>query len=195
MVTIGYSKPYVALYDGTGGKDTYTGGMDLGEGVKYSDSIEVADENNFYADNKISESESGEFVSGEATITIGALSVDAARLVLGVKNKTSIADTEWEDCDDDAAPPELGYGHVKEVMDGGMKKYYGVVLPRIKMALPGESAETREDAINWQTQELTATILRSKNGKHKWRSVTSVGFETEDEAYTAVKKYLGPSDQ
>lgn len=190
MVTIGYSYPCIARYDGSSGKDKYTECMDLGGGVSYSDSVEVSDENNFYANDKIWESESGEFVSGEATITIDALSPAAAKLGLGVKNTTSISETSWDDYDDDATPPELGYGHVKATMEKGVKQYWGVVLPRIKMALPGESAETKEENINWQTQELTATILRSKNGKHKWRSVTSTSFSTSEEAYEAVKAYL-----
>lgn len=190
MVTIGYSYPYVALYNGSGGQDSYTEGMDLGGGVGYEDSIEVADDNNFYANNKIDESESGVFTSGEATITINGLVPDAAKMILGLKNTTEVSETTWDDYDDDAKPPEVGYGHVKKVMDQGVIQYYGFVLPRVTFALPNESAATQEDQIDWQTQELTATILRSLNGKHKWREVSNAPFSTEEEAYAAVKAFL-----
>lgn len=190
MVTIGYSYPYVAKYDGSSGTDKYTGGMDLGEGVSYSDSITSADENNFYANNKISETDSGNFVSGEATITINGLKPEAAKLTLGVKNQSSISTTQWDDYDDDTEPPEVGYGHVKMTRENGADQFWGVVLPRVKFALPGDSSETKGESINWQTQELTATIMRSLNGKHKWRSVTNTPFDTEAEAYAAVKAFL-----
>ena len=190
MVTIGYSKPYVALYNGSTGQDVYTEGMDLGGGVSYSDSIEVADDNDFYADNRVDETESGVFTSGEATMTVNYLSAAAAKMVLGLTNQQEVSTTQWDAYDDDANPPDIGYGHVKKVMDGGVVQYIGFVLPRIKMALPSESAETQGESIDWQTQELTATIMRSLNGKHPWRYVAETPFDTEDEAYAAVKAFL-----
>lgn len=190
MVTIGFSKPYVALYSGAGGKDTYSSGMSLGGGVNYSDSIEVADDNNFYADNRIDETESGVFTGGTATITVNYLQEAAAKMVLGLTNQTTVGDVQWDDYDDDATPPDIGYGHVKKVMDNGDIQYIACVLPRVKMALPNESAETQGETINWQTQELTATIMRSLNGKHAWRAVAETPFDTEDEAEAAVVAYL-----
>ena len=190
MVTIGYSKPYVALYTGSAGKDVYTSGMDLGGGVSYSDSIDVADDNNFYADNRIDESETGVFVSGEATITVNYLSPAASKMVLGLTNQTTVGDVQWDSYDDEANPPDVGYGHVKKVMDNGVVQYIGFVLPRVKFALPSESAETQGETIDWQTQELTATIMRSLNGNHAWRCAADTPFDTEEEAYQAVVAFL-----
>lgn len=190
MVTIGYSKPYVALYNGSTGKDVYTEGMDLGGGVSYSDSIEVADDNDFYADNRVDETESGVFTSGEATMTVNYLSPTAAKMILGITNQTTVGDVQWNDYDDDANPPEVGYGHVKKVMNNGVVQYMAFALPRIKFSLPSESAETQGESIDWQTQELTATIMRSLNGKHKWRDDANDAFDTEEEAYAAVKAFL-----
>lgn len=190
MVTIGYSKPYVALYSGSGGKDTYTSGMSLGGGVSYTDSIEVADDNDFYADNRVDETESGVFTSGEATMNVNYLSPAAAKMILGLTNQTTVGDVQWDDYDDDANPPDVGYGHVKKVMNDGVIQYIAFVLPRIKFALPNESAETQGENIDWQTQELTATIMRSLNGKHKWRSGVPTPFDTEEEAEAAVVAYL-----
>lgn len=191
-VTIGYSYPYIARYDGSTGTDKYTDGMDLGAGVSYSDSIEVADDNDFFANNQIDESDTGRFVSGEANITINALSAEAAKMALGIKNQTTVPeDTTWDDYDDDTVPPDLGYGHVKKLRDKGVDKFQAFILPRVKMALPSEAATTQGEELDWQTQELTATIMRSLNGKHKWRSIAPTLFDTEQEAYEAVKAYLG----
>lgn len=196
MVTIGYSHPYVAKYDGSGGTDKYTEGMDLGGGVSFSDSIEVSDDNDFYANDVVDESETGKFVSGEATITINKLVATAAKMVLGLKNQTSVksGSTTWDDYDDDMTPPDIGYGHVKKVRDKGADKYIAVVYPRIKMNIPSEAIETQEKEINWQTQELTAKILRSLNGKHKWKCEVPTPFESKEEAYNAVKAFLSQSE-
>lgn len=193
MVTTGYSDPYVALYKGEGGKDSYTGGMVLGGGVSYTDSITAADDNNFYADNQIDESESGVFQSGEATITINYLQPAAATMVLGLTTQQEVGSVQWDGYDDQTDPPYIGYGHVKKVMDNGVEKYYGVVYPRIKMALPNESSTTQGETIDWQTQELSATITRSLNGTHAWRWVSNTPFTTRDEAKAAVVAFLSQS--
>ena len=190
MITIGYSYPYVAKYDGSGETDKYTEGMDLGSGVNFSDSIEVADDNDFYANNVVDESETGKFVSGEATITINGLVAAAAKMILGIANTTSVTSTKWDDYDDETNPPDVGYGHVRKVREKGVDKYIAVVYPRVKFNIPSSSAETQEKEINWQTQELTAKILRSQNGKHIWKSEVQTAFTSEMEAYNALKAYL-----
>ena len=190
MVTIGYSYPYIAKYDGSGGQDKYTGGMDFGEGVGYSDSIEVSESNDFYANNKISESDTGKFVSGEATITINGITPEAAKMVFGITETTEVETTTWLKYNDDTKSPELGYGHVKKTRENGQDKYWGFVLPRVALSIPSEKLETQQEKINWQTQEVKATILRSLNGKHDWKAVSETSFNTETEAYEAVKAFL-----
>lgn len=194
MVTVGYSYPYIAKYDGSAGKDKYTSGMDLGEGVSYEDSIEVGESAEFYANNRVSEVDGGNFVSGEATITINGLDSQAAKMLFGIKTQTTLEDVVWLKYDDDTQPCEFGYGHVKKTKHKGKYQYWGFVLPRVMFAIHSENAETQEKEINFQTQELSATILRSLNNKHEWRVVTEQPFDTEEEAYTAVKAYLNQSE-
>lgn len=72
-VCTGFSKPIVAKYTkGTSGI-TYSDGQLLGRGVSISASADQADDNNFYADNIIAETESGVFTSGELSLTIDGL--------------------------------------------------------------------------------------------------------------------------
>ena len=84
MVTTGFSKPYVAKYANESSTVTYSEGMPLARGVSLSLEVEAADDNNFYADNVVSVTESGKFVSGSATITVDGLSNDAATLIFGL---------------------------------------------------------------------------------------------------------------
>lgn len=84
MVTTGLSKPYVAKYAHNAGTVTYSGGMKLGRGVSVEIEIDAADDNNFYADNVIAETESTQFTSGAATVTVDGLENEAAVLILGL---------------------------------------------------------------------------------------------------------------
>ena len=77
MVTTGFSLPYVAKYSATGQTVTYSGGMKMGRGVSLSLEIETADDNNFYADNVLAETESSNFTSGTATITVDGCNADS----------------------------------------------------------------------------------------------------------------------
>jgi hypothetical protein len=54
------------------------------------------------------------------------------------------------------------------------------------------NAETQEESINWQTQELTARVMRGDDAKHNWKYVGS-SYETEAAAEAALKTKLGIS--
>lgn len=91
--------------------------------------------------------------------------------------------------DDDQEAPYVGLGGViKKKVDGAVK-WVAFVLNKIQFATPGISAVTQGETIEWQTQELTATILRSDAAKHPWFRI-STHMDTEADAEAAVKKYL-----
>lgn len=196
MVTTGYSKPYVAKYSHEGTTVTYTEGMPLGRGVSLSLNIETADDNNFYADNVIAETESGKFTNGSATITVDGLSNDAATLVFGLPEPESVQVSEspvqMQGYGEALNPPYVGYGCVKRTQDHGKVEYWPVILPKIKFAVPSEEMATQEENIEWQTQELSATIERDDTEKQNWKRVSATGFATEAEAYAVVTAILGP---
>ncbi len=73
MVTTGFSKPYIAKYSNTGTAVTYSDGMKLGRGVELKLDIDTADDNNFYADNVVAETETSQFTSGSVTTTVDGL--------------------------------------------------------------------------------------------------------------------------
>ena len=91
-VCTGFSKPYVALYTASGGAVTYSSGQLLARGVSVSASADQADDNNFYADNVIAETESGVFTSGELTLTVDGLLQAAEKLIIMVFNTFLLRD-------------------------------------------------------------------------------------------------------
>ena len=89
-ICTGYSKPYVAKYSASGSTVTYTEPTALARGVSVSISPETSDNNVFYADNVAAETEAGTFTGGTATITVDGLKDEAATLVHGLPEASTI---------------------------------------------------------------------------------------------------------
>lgn len=194
MVTIGFSYPRVAKYSATGTTVTYSGGMALGRGVSVSLDVESASDNNFYADNRLAESETGVFTSGTATVTVDGLENAAATLILGLPEPESVTVNEepvqMQGYGDAMQPPYVGFGFVWATQQDGVISYYPVMYPKVKFGIPGEERNTKEDQIDWQTQELKAAVMRDDTTAHNWKRIAVTGFATEEEALAVVDEIL-----
>lgn len=184
-VCTGFSKPYVALYSATGETVTYTSGQRLARGVSVSASAESADDNDFYADNVIAESENGVFTSGELSLTVDGLLGTAEKLIMGLPASTS----GFTDYDDDQVVPDVGVGFIARYMSGGVTTYVPYIFPRCQFTFPNVDAATQEENIDWQTTDLTATIKRAENAKRTWKKVGDPE-DTEAAAEAAIKTFF-----
>lgn len=195
-VLTGFSKPYVALYGESGGVVSYSSGQVLARGVSVSVSPEGAeDANNFYADNVLAESvQGGRFTGGTVTLTVDGLLAPAEKLVYGLPTASSLTvGTESVSVykyDDDADYPYCGVGWVTRYMSDGTEYFVGTVLKKVAFQPKGDEAATQEEDIDWQTQELTATIMRDDSAKHEWKEFTA-DLATELAAENAVRVMLG----
>lgn len=192
-VITGFSHPYVAKYATTEQTGNivlaYSDGQILARGVSASLSVESSDDNNFYADNIIAETAAGGFGSGELTLTVDGLLDAASRLILGLP----VADGDgWTHYGDSMDIPYVGVGFIVRYMSGGSTTYVPVVLHKCKFAVPNIDAATQEEDIDFQTQELTATVLRDDTANHEWR-VVGTAVTTEALADNAIKTYLNIS--
>lgn len=194
FVTTGFSKPYVAKYANTAGTVSYSGGILLGRGVSVESEIEGADDNNFYADNVIAETESTQFTSGSLTATVDGLGDEAAALILGLPEAENVtvgeASVMIQHYNDDMNAPYVGFGYIRRVMYQGETQYIPVVHPKVKFGLPSDSAATQEDQIDWQTQELTATLMRDDTAKRNWK-MEGAPQTSETLAEAVLKQLLG----
>lgn len=194
MVTTGFSKPYVAKYANTGSTVNYSSGTILARGVSLSVEIDTADDNNFYCDNVIGETESTQFTSGSATITVDGLDNDAATMIFGLPAPQSVtveeSPVQIQGYGQQMNAPYVGFGCVRRTMMNGVTQYWPYILPKIKFSLPSEEMATQEDSIDWQTQELTATIMRDDTTAANWKLISAEGMDTEAEAEAAIKAFL-----
>lgn len=189
-VCTGFSLPYVAVYTNSGSTITYSLGQKLARGVSVSVAPEVADNNNFYADNVLAESVNGMFTGGTVTLTVDGLLPAAEKLIFGLGNASTVSTISVYTYGDSATPPYVGIGFIARYMSDGATSYKAVVLTKCKFSLPTEGAATQEDQISWQTTALNATIMRDDSEDHVWKYVGATEYTSESAAEADLKKLL-----
>ena len=194
MVTTGFSRIHVALYTAADGVVTYSGCKELARAKSMSTEISATEDNNFYVNNQLGETEPASFSNGTAKIVVDGLSAEEEALIMGIKDSTVQVNNEEVAVvkfGKSMNPPYLGIGAVKRMQLNGAVSYRPIILTKTRFAIPPEAAETQEDKINWQTQELTATLMRDDTAESNWKIIPKANFETEDKAVAFIKAILG----
>lgn len=187
-VLTGFSRPWVALYSATGTTVSYTSGQRLARGVSVTlEPNDAGESNDFYADNALAESEGNVFSGATCTLTVDGLHDAAEKLVMGLPEAGTDGGYDY---DDDQVIPYVGIGYIERYMSDGVTTYRPVVLYKAKFNQMSDSAATQEEQIDWQTQELTANVMRSDAAKGPWRYHGSEQT-TEDAAEEIIKTKLG----
>lgn len=173
-VCTGFSHPVVALYNNDKGTVTYTNGRVLARGVSVSLSLDASDDNKFYADNVLAESEVGEFGGGTAKLTVDGLLQASEKMITGLPEPEEVTYGESKKVNiyrsgKDAKPPYVGIGVVVRYQSDGVETYVPIILRKAKFNQPGLEAKTQEEKKGWQTQELEAALHRDDTEKKDWR--------------------------
>ena len=192
-VLTGFSMPYVATYSASGSTITYTGASQLARGVSVAIAIESGDGSTFYADNVAAEGTGGVFTGGTVTLTVDGLKDAARKLIEGLANPTEVtvgSDTvDVYSYDTDQVIPYVGIGFVARYMENGVTTYVPVDLTKCQFDVDGMEAATQAESVEFQTQELTATIMRDDSTKHCWRKIAEAQ-ETETAAVAVITALL-----
>lgn len=186
-VCTGFSKPYVALYSASGTTVSYSDGQLLARGVDVSIEVETSDDNNFYADNVLAESAPRHFMSGTISLTVDGLLAAAESLIMGLPDADSDG---WIGYGEDQEIPYVGIGFIARYMSDGVETFKAVVLPKCQFNEIATSAATQEEDIDWQTQELSASIYRSDDSNNNWKFVHPTEFTTEALALAELQTKL-----
>lgn len=194
-VLIGFSHPTVALYSHAGGNVVYTKGRRLARGVDVDLSVDTSDDNNFYADNTIAESENGKFTGGKVTLTVDGLHDDAERMAYGIPDPTEVPYGENKNVKvtkygDSIKPPYMGIGFLLMYQCDGAETWQPMILTKGKFVTHGTAAKTKEENKNWQTQKLEAALHRDDTADHDWKWLAEEQ-PTEAEALAVLDALLG----
>ena len=143
----------------------------------------------FYADNGVAE-QANMYESGTFNVDTADISQAAAKLLLGlteaaITGVTGITDTNPKELiyDDDMNIPFLGAGFIIKKMVNNVLAWRAVVFKRVKFDIPNEAAETQGETINWQTDNVSAEIVRDESAKHEWKREATFTTEAQAEAY------------
>lgn len=195
MATIGLSKPYYAVYAEAGGVVSYSDGAVMGKATEANISIETTEDNNLYGDNGLAETDR-RFANGTLTLSTTDLSQEVSKAILGLTEQAitgidGVTDTSVKELvyDDGQVTPYLGVGFIIKKKVNGVYKWRGVVLPKVMFSVPEDAATTQGESIEWQTPELTGTIMRDDSATHVWKKEATFTTEAQAEAY--IKARLG----
>ena len=150
--------------------------------------------NPFYADNIEAETVPGTFTGGTIGLTVDGLLTVAERFVYGLPEAEEITYGESKKASvthygDDMDIPYVGIGFVVRYMSDNVTTYVPMILTKARFQVSNTSAATQEDSIDWQTQELTADLMRDDSVTHSWKKIAD-GVSTEDEAEEILKVML-----
>lgn len=199
MAKIGLSKPRAATYSASGDTVTYSNPIVLGKYTAFNMDVGSNNDNDLYADNAIAETDPT-FQDGTATLTTDDLAADIMAAVLGLTTEEIEAEgvttdgASWMVWGDSQSVPYLGIGGVIKRKQNGTILWQGFVLPKVQFQNPAFALETQGETISWQTQEITANIMRSDAPDHRWFMLSSE-FTTEAEADAAVLAFLSPAGE
>ena len=193
MAVVGVCQPYYAKYANNGGTVSYSGGGIIGKAIEVSVDIETADSNDLYADNAIAESEKT-FSSGTLSLTTDDFEQEASKAVLGLKEEAitgidGVTDTSVKELiyDDDQQTPYLGVGIIIKKIKGGVTKWRALIFTKVQFAVPSDAATTQSKSIEWQTAEISGTIMRDDSAKHPWKKEATFTTEAQAEAYIKAR--------
>lgn len=193
MVIIGYSNPYVALYEENNGVVSYTGTRRLAYGVSIDASVEVSDTTAYRADDRVLITLGGKFNNGTITLEGTEMVPETAKMVLGLGEQITLNQTSGAKAwvYKDGQPPLVGLGITilyADEEDGGAYKWVPMIFPKGKFSVPGLTAETLGDSINFQNQTLEFTIETLADGT--WKYVGDPVSTSVDDAKTFYTDYF-----
>lgn len=186
-VCTGFSKPYVADYSESAGVVTIANPVVLARGVNVQiQPDEGSGDNNFYADNQLAESDSGVFTGGTMTLTVDGLHPTAEDKIMGY----GAAQSGWTPVGDNQNVPYITTGYVVRYMSGGVTFWRPEIIVKTKYKQISGNYATQEDSINWQTQELSATVMRGDDSNHNWKLLGD-DWTSEEEAEAQLVSKMG----
>ena len=196
MVTTGFRNIYVATYSASGQKVTYTGLAKLARARSFTLSVDASDDNNYYADDALAETESGaNFTSGTLELTVDGLSGEEEALLFGLPDEQTVQVNESPipvlNYGDGMHPPFVGVAGIMRKQLNGVVSYRPIVLPKCQFVPSDDSANTAEETIEWQDQTLNANVMRDDTAGRNWKIMPKNNCATLQEAIDFITAVLG----
>ena len=195
MATKGLSYMVAGKYAVSQGALAYSEGKVLGKAVSYTVNLDEPTQNNLYGDNEIAESDNQIFTTGNIALNTTEFTPDVRAWIFGITAESVTVGTDTVNVynyDDDTAPIYFGVGFIEYKQNGNVDYWAVRILNRVKARIPGTSATTKGETVEWQTPTITCDIYRDETAKHRWQRETEL-FESEADAKAFLNSIFGIS--
>lgn len=166
-VGTGVRDVYTAAYNRNGDVVTYGSPAKLARLVSANPSITTSDDQKFYADDAEAETANGIFTSGTLTLTVDGIDSDIRKALFGAVERT-INGVTGVGHSADSDPAYVGTGYIEREMYLGVTYYVPVFFPKTKFNPAFREAQTQGENIEFQSLELSASILRTDAASHDY---------------------------
>ena len=172
---------------GEGSAVVYTGGATKGDMMMRAEVTLNHEDVKMFADNHAVERANG-VIGGSIALELAKLPNDVKTALLGY-----VADGNKLTVTEDPAP-YVGFGYLTCEIEGGVKGYVGYWFPKVQFGLDNDSASSKGENTEFQSNSLTGEILgvvTTAGGKAEFYYTDKE--TTESAAYTWLKGQAGIS--
>lgn len=199
MAGIGLYGVYYAKATVVDGVVTAYGDVEtMGKAISASFEPTEPDNNPLYANNAIAENDASSGSGGTLTLTLDRLTQDAAADLYGLTKKTvtvsvdgsSVSGTGFDYTGDEQSNP-VGVAFIRwNQIEDDRNNHEVVIFRRVTFAMPTTEAETLGESIEWQTPEITGTVVgKEGDGTNPWFATYMFPSQAAAEAY--IEDYFG----
>lgn len=176
----------------------YTGGTKMmGKAVSASFEPNTPDDNPLYANNGEAENDSSGASGGTITMILDRLALDAAADLYGLQvvetqvtvNGEQVTGRGLRYTGMEQSTP-VGVAYIRMNQEDGVRKHEVVLYRRATFSMPSENAQTMGESIEWQTPEISGSVMGVEgDGTNPWYE--TMVFPTQAAAIAYVESVLG----
>lgn len=173
------------------GLPKYGNGLKIGRAISANITFRRSD-TELYADDVMAESDNT-ITGGDVDMTVAEITDEVAEVIFG-DVKTGEGDAA-EYHDSDIPSPYIGMGYIRQMRYKGQTTFRAMWLYKVQLATAEESAQTKGETTNFQTQRLTGEILGVTDAEGKTRFRAWKTFTDEAKAVEWLNTKAGYAAQ
>lgn len=177
----------------------YTGDTKMmGKAISASFEPNTPDDNPLYANNGEAENDSSGASGGTLTMTLDRLTMDAAADLYGLEVVETTVQVDGQTVTgkglkytgmEQSTP--VGVAYIRMNQEDGVRNHEVILYRRATFSMPAENAQTLGESIEWQTPEISASVMGMEgDGSAPWYETFT--FPTQAAAIAYVESVLGP---
>ena len=177
----------------------YTGGTKMmGKAISATFEPNTSDDNPLYANNGEAENDSSGASGGTLKLTLDRLTMDAAADLYGLKVVETTVQVNGEQVQGkglkytglETSSP-VGTAFIRMLQEDGVRKHEVLLYRRATYSMPSENAKTIGESIEWQTPEISGSVMGMEDdGSNAWYE--TFVFPTQAAGIAYIESVLGP---